>query len=104
MHCDFPPEGGECLAVYHTADGDHIWSSEWAAEDAVLHPLSRYTALLEAIELAKQDAGMLVDVVVAGVVGVPEGFQEDGRSSTPRALTAGAPAAFKRSTASGPDV
>ena len=79
VDCDFPPEGGECVAVDHEADGDRVWNPEWAADDAVLHPLSRYTALLEAIELAKQDAGMLVDVVVAGVVGVPEGFQEDGR-------------------------
>jgi len=63
----------ECHARDHGADGNPS-----SAEDAVLHPLSRYIDFIQGIETDKQSRDPDQGVVVSVVGGVPLGY-EDGR-------------------------
>jgi hypothetical protein len=63
----------ECHACDHGPDG-----SPCGAEDAVLHPLSRYIDFVQDIEAAKQVINPYRQVGVSVVTGVPLGY-EDGK-------------------------
>ncbi len=67
VECEQSPAGGmECWAADKAADGSEALSED----DAVLHPLGRYTEFLDAIEQAKKEINPDQELLVSVLTGV----------------------------------
>lgn len=66
----------DCSAVDYLVDGS--FAADFEADDrAVLRPVSRYTTLLGRLEDAKRQFEIDNEILVHGIVGVPNGYEGD---------------------------
>ena len=73
VDCDFSLELDQCVAVDKGVDGNPVDAAS-AEEDAALYPVERYRALLQQLEDAKKQLDPNQEIIVAGIVGVPENY------------------------------
>src|SRR5690606_31947685 len=68
---------GSCDPQDYDEEGNEV-SSEDAAEDAVLRPLSRYIEAVANIERRKKEINNTQEVLVAAISGVPTNYSDTG--------------------------